>query len=250
MQEWLATIVAVLISTTGALVSVAISRRAAREERLSAAEELTKKFREPLLQASFNLETRIYNIVELNFFDLFLGADSTDSEKEYAVLHTMHVFAQYFCWLEIMRREAQFIDPRSDQVNRAAAARIEAVRDTFSDSINIQEKCFRLFRGEQRALGEMMLVPTQVSTPGAPRWECMGYAPFVHALEDKQMARWFRRLREDIEEFAENPTNRDGRLRLIQRHLMDFIDILDPDARRVPMQLRKRLAAPQSEPSG
>ncbi|HSL09319.1 MAG TPA: hypothetical protein VK887_15290, partial [Pseudonocardiaceae bacterium] len=61
MQEWLATIVAVLISTTGALVSVAISRRAAREERLSAAEELAKKFREPLLQAAYNLETKIYN---------------------------------------------------------------------------------------------------------------------------------------------------------------------------------------------
>jgi hypothetical protein len=246
VQEWLATIVAVLISTTGAIVSVAISRRAAREERLSAAEELTKKFREPLLQSAFNLETRIYNIVELNFFGLFLGADSTDSEKEYAVLHTMHVFAQYFCWVEIMRREAQFIDPRSDRVNRAGAAGIEAVREIFSDSINIQEKCFRLFRGEQRALGEMMLVPTQVSTPGAPRWECMGYAPFVHALEDEQMARWFRLLREDIEEFAENPANRDGRLRLIQRQLMDVIDILDPDAHRVPMRLRKRLAAPPS----
>jgi hypothetical protein len=246
VQEWLATIVAVLISTTGAIVSVVISRRAAREERLSAAEELTRKFREPLLQAAFNLETRIYNIVELNFFGRFLGTDSTDSEREYAVLHTMHVFAQYFCWVEIVRRESQFIDPRDDRINRASADRLETVSDTFSDSINIQEKCFRFFRGEQRALGQMMLVPIDASTPGAPRWECLGYAPFVHALEDEQMARWFRRLREDIGEFAENPANRDGRLRLIQRQLMDIIDILDPDARRVPMQLRNRLAPPPS----
>jgi hypothetical protein len=27
---------------------------------------------------------------------------------------------------------------------------------------------------------------------------------------------------------------------------MDFIDIVDPDAHRVPMRLRKRLAAPPS----
>jgi hypothetical protein len=199
-----------------------------------------------LLQAAFNLETRIYNIIELNFFGLFLSADSADSEKEYAVLHTMHAFAQFFCWLEILRRESQFIDPRSDQVNRAGLAGLEAVRETFSDSIGIQEKCFRLFRGEQRALGEVMMVPTQVSTPGAPRWECMGYASFVRSLEDEQMARWFRRLREDIGEFAENPADHDGRLRLLQRRLMDFIDILDPDAHRVPMRLRKRLAAPPS----
>jgi hypothetical protein len=239
-------IVPALISTIGVVVSVAISRRAAREERLSAAEELAKKFREPLIQAAYNLETRIYNIVELNFFGNFLSVDSADSEKEYAVLHTMYVFARFFCWLEIVRRETQYLDPRDDRVNRAMAAGLEAVLDTFADSIDIREKCFRLFRGEQRALGEVMLVPTEASTPGAPRWECIGYAPFVHALEDEQMARWFRRLREDIGEFAENPANHDERLRLIQGRLMDIIDILDPDARRVPMRLRKRLAAPSS----
>jgi hypothetical protein len=246
VQEWLATIVAVLISTTGAIVSVVISRRSAREERLSAAEELIRKFREPLLQAASNLETRIYNIVELNFFDRFLGADSTDSEKEYAVLNTMHVFAQYFCWVEIVRRESQFIDPRNDQKNSAHALGLEAVSDTFSDSINNQEKCFRFFRGEQRALGEMMLVPTGVSTPGVPRWECMGYASFVRSLEDEHMERWFRRLREDIGEFAENPANHDRRLRLIQQRLIDIIDIVDPDARSVPIWLRKRLEVPPS----
>jgi hypothetical protein len=244
VQEWLATIVAVLISTTGALVSVVISRRAAREERLSAAEELTRKFREPLLQATYNLETRIYNIVELDFFGRFLGADSTDLEKEYAVHHTMYVFAGYFCWLEIVRRESQYLDPKDDRINRAVATGIEAVLEIFANSIDIQEKCFRLFRGEQRALGEVMLVPIEAPTPGAPRWECVGYASFVHSLEDERMARWFRRLREDIGEFAENPTNRDRRLRLIHQRLMDIIDILDPDARRVPMRLRKRLGVP------
>ncbi len=246
MPEWLATVVAVLISTIGAIVSVAISRRAAREERLSAAEELARKFREPLLQAAFNLETRIYNIVELDFFNRFLGVDSTDSEREYAVLHTMHVFAQYFCWVEIARRESQFIDPRDGRVNRAATLALEAASDAFSDSINIQEKYFRFFRGEQRALGQMMLVPTGVSMPGAPRWECLGYASYVHSLEDEQMARWFRQLREDIGEFAENPANRDGRLRLIQQRLVDIIDIMDPDAHSVPMRLRNRLAPPPS----
>jgi hypothetical protein len=243
-QQWLITVVPVLISTIGALASVAISRRAARAERLYAAEELATRFREPLLQAAFNLETRIYNIVELDFFGRFLGADSTESEKEYAVFNTMHIFAQYFCWVEIVRRESQFVDPRNDRRNRAPVAAIEAVRHIFSDSIGIEEKCFRLFRGEQRALGEVMLVPVTVPRSEAPRWDCLGYASFVHSLEDRQMARWFQRLREDIGEFSENPANRDRRLRLIQRSLMDTVDILDPHAHRVPSQLRKRLAAP------
>jgi hypothetical protein len=246
MQEWLATIVAVLISTTGALVSVTISRRAAREERLSAAEELTRKFREPILNSAYNLQTRIYNMVELDFFGRFLGADSTDSEREYAILHTMYVFAQYFCWVGILRQEAQYLDVRNEGINRAVAARLETIADTFSDSIGIQEKCFRLFRGEQRALGEVMLVPVDAPTPGAPRRECLGYASFVRSLEDKQMARWFQRLREDIAEFTTNPANRDGRLRLIHTQLMDIIDILDPDAHRVPMRLRNRITSRSS----
>jgi hypothetical protein len=246
VQPWLISVLTVLISTFGALVSVAISRRAARVERLYAAEELATRFREPLLHAAFNLETRIYNIVELDFFGRFLGTDNTESEKEYAVLYTMYVFGQYFCWEEILRRESQFIDPRSDQRSRAVLVGLEAVRDTFADSIGIQERCFRTFRGEQRAIGELMLVKAEAPKPGAPRWECLGYASFVHSLEDEQLARWFRGLRADIEEIRSDVVKHDGRLRLVQRRLMDIIDILEPNARRVPAQLRKRLAAPSS----
>jgi hypothetical protein len=244
-QEWL-TVVPVLISTAGALISVAISRRAARVERLSAAEELVTRFREPLLYAIFNLETRIYNIIELDFFGRFLGENSTDSEKEYAVLNTLYVFGQFFCWVDIMRRESQFIDPINDRKNRAYLAKIEAVFEAISDSINIREKCFRLFRGEQRALGEVMLVPVEASKPGFPKLGCMTYPSFVQSLNDEQTARWFRRLREDIEEIRKDVGRRDGRLRLIHHRLIDLIDILDPDAWRIPSRLRKRLAVPLS----
>jgi hypothetical protein len=246
VQQWLIEAVPALVSAVGAFVSVVFSLRAARVERLSAAEEIATRFREPLLQAAFNLETRIYNIVELDFFDRFLGADSTDSEREYAVLSTMHVFAQYFCWLEILRRESQFIDPRNDETNRAVALGLEVVNHIFADSIDIPERCFRLFRGEQRALGEVMLVPVETPRAGAPRWECLGYASFVQALDDERMARWFRTLREDIGEVSRDVANHDRRLRLIQRQLMDIIDIVDPDARRVPARLRKRLEAPSA----
>jgi hypothetical protein len=244
-QGWL-TVLPVLISTIGAIVSVTISRRTARIERLSAAEELATRFREPLLYAVFNLETRIYNIVELDFLGRFLGEDNTDSEKEYAVLNTMYVFAQFFCWAEIMRREAQFIDPRNDRRNRAYRTGLEAVYDTIADSIVIQEKYFRLFRGEQRALGEVMLVPTEASKPGFPRWECMTYPSFVQSLTDEQMARWFRSLREDIEEARKDVKKYGGRLRLIHDRLMDVVDILDPDGWRVPSRLRMRLTGSSS----
>jgi hypothetical protein len=81
----------------------------------------------------------------------FLGKNNTKEDHEYAELNTMYLFVQYFRWVKIPRRHAQFIDPRNNQTNRAYAVLFEAVRDAFADSISIDEPTFRLFRGEQRA---------------------------------------------------------------------------------------------------
>lgn len=242
MQAWIVPALTALISTVGAIVSAWYGSQAARGERREAAEKLATLFREPLLQAVFNLQTRIYNIIELDFFERFLGAGNTKEEREYAKLYTMYLFAQYFCWLEILRRHAQFVDPRNDRINRVIEGKLEAVRDTFTDSINIDECAFRLFRGEQRALGEVMLVRIADPHRGAPRWECMGYAAFVAALEREQVARWFRRLEADIAVTARDRRGHDARLRLIQLRLMDILDVLDPNSIRVPSHLRKRVS--------
>ncbi|HSL07494.1 MAG TPA: hypothetical protein VK887_05900 [Pseudonocardiaceae bacterium] len=241
VQEWIA-VLAALISAVGAFVSVWYSRRTARVERMDAAEELATLFREPLLQAVFSLQSRIYNIIELDFFGRFLEQSNIKEDREYAELNTMYIFARYFCWWEILRRHARFIDPRNDQTNRASVVVFESVHDAFADSISIDEPTFRLFRGEQLALGEVMLVRAADPQPGAPRWECMGYADFVEALEREQVARWFRRLKEDIAVTAHDRQGHDARLRLIQRRLVDVMDVLDPDSHRVPSHLRQRVA--------
>jgi hypothetical protein len=90
VQEWIA-VLAALISAVGAFVSVWYGRRAARVERMNAAEELATLLRESLLQAVFNLETRIYNIIELDFFGHFLGKNNAKEDREYAELNTMYL---------------------------------------------------------------------------------------------------------------------------------------------------------------
>jgi hypothetical protein len=247
MDQSIISLMSSLISVGGALVSVAYSRRSARAERLDAADQLAVRFREPLLNAVFNLETRLYNIVELGFFTRFLAPDSSEEDREYAVLNTLYVVGQYFCWCEILRRDSQFVDPRDDERNCEVIRTLEAVRETFTNSVS--EQCFRLFRGEQRALAEVMLVPAVDPHPGAPRWECMGYAAFVRALDDPNTGRWFRRLRSDIETLTQDVHGHDARLRLIQNRLIDILDILDPEAHRVPLDLRKRVSLPVSTPA-
>jgi hypothetical protein len=249
MAETIIPVVTALISAAAAFVSVVFSRRSTRGERLEAADQLAMKFREPLLQAAFNLQTRIYNILELGFFDRFLRDSNSPEEREYAEKHTLYVIAQYFCWVEILRRDSQFVDPKNDERNRDVARALEAVRETFCDSIAISERTFRLFRGQQRALGEVMLVPVPDPPPGVPRWDCMGYAAFVESLDEDPMARWFRQLREDISTVSRNLDSCDTRLRLIQRQLMDLIEVIDPDARRIPPSVRNRVAAPALWPA-
>jgi hypothetical protein len=82
-----------------------------------------------------------------------------------------------------------------------------------------------------------MLVRAVDPQPGAPRWECMGYADFVEARKREQVARWFRRLDEDIAVTARDRHDHDARLRLIQWRLMDVVDVLDPDSHRVPSRV-------------
>lgn len=240
MAEWVVPVGTALISVLGALLSLWFSRQSARGERLEAADALATRFREPLLQAAFNLETRLYNVVELGFLQQFLGPGSTEEERAYAVDNTLYVFAQYFCWVEVVRRESQFLDPRDLERNRVVVHTMEEVRDTFSDSRRISGRAFRLFRGEQRALGEVMLVPAGTTGPDGPRWDCVGYAAFVRSLEDPVVDRWFAGLRASILDAVGSPGHQ-PRLRLVHDALIDLIDTLDPDARRIPADLRRRL---------
>jgi hypothetical protein len=239
VRDYIVPIVTAVTSTLGAIVSVIYGRRATRAERLADAEDVATRFREPLLQAVFNLQTRIYNIVEQGFIGRFMTSDSSEDEREYAVVNTMYVFAQYFCWVEIVRRGSLFVDPSNLERNRFVAHRLEAVRDTFADSLGFTESAFRLFRGEQRALGELLLVPTGVHD-GAPRWECLGYAAFVDSIDREPFEKWFRRLRTDI--VAMSAANEAPRARLLAVHerLMDIIDALDPEQLRIPEALRRR----------
>jgi hypothetical protein len=242
MLAWIVPVMTAAISACGALVSVWYGRRSLRAERMDKAEDLAARFREPLLQAIFNLETRIYNIVELGFLQKFLGDSATDDERAYAIDNTLYVLAQYFCWVEILRRESQYVDPRNSQLNRRVAHEVEEVRDLFADSSNIASRSFRIFRGEQRALGELLLVPSSGVSIPAPRWECLGYAAFVESLSDQSTERWWRRLRCDIEQVPARDATELRRLQLVHGGLIDIIDVLDPENLRIPPNVRRRLS--------
>ncbi len=241
-----------VISAGAAVTTVVLTRRAAVRDRQVAAAELALRYREPLLHAAFNLQTRLYNIASPThrFLERFL-TNGTPAEAEYARLNTVYLLGQYLCWSEILRREGQFIDPVDLRRDREVMAAMEQVREVLSDSLTFTGPVLRVFRGEQRAIGEVMMVRIPSGPNGQFQRECLGYASFTERLRDADFSRWFEKLRSDVTVLAREPHRHEPRLFELQHALIDLIDFLDPDCCHFPKHVRSKIerTAPANAPA-
>jgi hypothetical protein len=244
MESWVSAVVAILTTLLGVFLAAVFTLRQTQKVRLERAEDLATRFREPLLQAAYNLQSRLYNIAKQDFLGRFLtAAEASQQERDYAVRNTLYLFGQYLAWVEIIRREAQYVDPRSRENNRVIVERLEHIRDRLADSHRIDDRPLRLFRGEQRAVGELMLVPVATPVGDLPRWECLGYASFVDKLTtDPKFGGWFAPLEEGIETLAKEAPQFPPRITEVQHALIDLIDVLDPEHERVPAKFRGKMS--------
>jgi hypothetical protein len=108
-------------------------RRVKKEEQLEA---LLSRYREPLANAAFDLQSRLYNIALMGFLPKYLGGHSHPEavirNTEYAIRSTQWLVAQFFGWTEILRSEVQFLDLGSLERNRRLVALQERVREAFA----------------------------------------------------------------------------------------------------------------------
>jgi hypothetical protein len=251
MPSSTAAIVVACISGAGSLVSVVWVQRATRrlekhkdilvrqrvaDAKAQEAIELVGKYRDPLLQSAFDLQSRIYNV-------LGPGGFTGKRHPEYFRLSTLFVFAQFFGWLEIIRREMQFLDLGATQATQELGRKVEVIQGTLAGTSRYRDE-FYIYRAEQRAIGEFMLVRLANSSVG-PKYECLGYAGFVAKKDDREFEYWFGRLGEAV---VHLPGNRPDRLVAAQRALIDLIDLLDPDHERFH-ERRARLDLPASGPT-
>jgi hypothetical protein len=237
-----------LLRRRGDKVRLALEQDRVREDRELAekakseeSDRFISKYRDPLLRSAYDLQSRIYNVYRP---DGFKGGKDPD----YFRLNTMFLFAEFLAWLEIIRREVQFLDLGAVQGARDLSHALQAVQNQIATT-TAHHDYFYLYRGQQRAIGELMLVPRRNQETAGPGYECMGYAAFVAAQEDPAFASWFTRLGEAVDQL---PATRPGRLVWVQRALIDLIDLLDPGHHRFEVN-RRRLPepeSPQSRPTG
>jgi hypothetical protein len=223
----------------------ALADRRAEADRREASEDVVRRYREPLLLAVFDLQTRLCNIVKDGFVARHLGSADPE-EQEYARASTLYRVGDYLGWAEILRRDLQVLDLGEDKKTHELVERLNLVSRTFANTDWFPAGLFRLFRDEQRAVGEIMLEPVAGQVR---QYQCIGYAAFVSRLEsDPAFERWFRRLRTEIGSLAEARPGLVDRLIALQRALVDVIDVLDPQGIRLPKEYVKRLATPPGQP--
>lgn len=85
-----------------------LQERARRTQRAEDAEEVLKRYREPLTAAAYELQLRLHDILCKDF----LGSCGTDHERRAKAEETaLFRLAQYFGWSEILRRDIEFLSP-------------------------------------------------------------------------------------------------------------------------------------------
>jgi hypothetical protein len=237
-------IIVAIIALAASVVSAAIAYYAQTHTlRIQARREARatlQRYREPLLDAAYELQSRLYNILCLKFFETYYtGGDAW--QREYAVKHTLFVVGQYFAWTEILRRRIQFLDFGKVKETREVAKLLDDVRGLFLSDENHHGKPFMIWIGEQRAIGERMIV----RAGGDLR--SMGYGAFIER-KDPSAWKWFERLERDVHTIAEGEPNE--RLWELQHKLIDLINRLDPGAVRYPGRARGKADPDNRECAG
>jgi hypothetical protein len=244
--EVLTAIIAAIVAVISAVISIygqtrvtrltdQLTKRREAESREAQTAALMSKYRDPLLRSAIDLQSRLYNIHQHGFLGRFYH--QSPAAQSYAVNNTLYVVAEYLAWVEILRREIQFLDLGDLEQNRRLSELLVNINQAFGHYK--PESTFQLHNGEQRAIGEIMTVPR--ASDEALGYDCIGYATFVKKMGDPEFANWFTKLKQDIDSMGNAPQVQAARLVVIHSKLIDLIDFLDPHCIRVPPKYRTRI---------
>jgi hypothetical protein len=189
------------------------------------AKKTLDNYRDPLVAASYELQSRLYNILQLKFVEKYISDEAT-GKRNSAIESTLYVFAQFFGWREIIRRDVQYLRLSRDRRIREIGQLLRNISEAFlSDKYGPQ---FMIWRIEQRGIGERMIesVDDKIS--------CLGYASFIERRPT--MEEWLTPLEHDLEHLQEG-----GRKRLteLQHMLVQLVRKLDDQRKRYPFELKE-----------
>ena len=210
------------LARVNAELEAEVHRRAALFDRDLRGEEVLTRYRQPLAAAAFDLQSRLYNILRLDFFGKF-GGDHERSEEAFRT--TLFRLAQYLGWTEILRRDIQFLSfPEDEDTRRVAHLQSEIAKCLLTHEYGAE---LMVWSDEQRAIGEEMIVEEHGKVL------CMGYATFGRDC-DEAFPPWGERIRDELPAEAAR-----ARLRDLQHLLCELVEALDPGRVRYTKDLER-----------
>ena len=237
-------VVATFATALATIVAVWLADRFRKGSELRAhrdeAQRLLRKYRDPLAQSAFDLQSRLYNIVTNDFLGKYL-VRGTPTEQLYARESTVYIVAEYFGWVEHFRREVRFLDLGDVARNRRLVDLLTTISSVFLSER--PDTTFRVFRAEQRALGAV------IQGTGDDAGGCMSYAGFIERRGTPAFDRWFGSLLADVDRLAAEPGRHTERLVELQRALVELLAFLDPEFQYFPEWMRTPLPAPGAAPA-
>jgi hypothetical protein len=222
-------IIIAVVSLLGSLIAAGftgfISFYIDQVKRRSATKALIHKYRDPLMLAAYDLQSRIWGIVQFNL----LGYAEDEEKRELVFVYTSFLIGQYLSWTYILRRQAQFLRFSTEKTNVELNRILDKITDGFSNDQRRGEGAFMLWRGQQMAIGELMTHEQEKD-----QQYCMGYAAFSHKYhQEPEFRKWFEPIDKGITLLVDGNKRGDAlvsnRLRRLQHLLVDLVLLLDKD---------------------
>ena len=221
------------------LLNDELARRRWQEEQRQKREEVVNRFREPLARAAYDLQSRLWNVLNGGFLGYLVAG--SPREQAYALENTAFLVAQYFAWTEIVRREIQIIDLEEESETADLAHQQDRISALWGTDDAAYGDVFRIWAGEQRAIGELLVEESE----NGPR--CMGYGRFVELLHGDHSP-FLDLLTEEIRVLPRRPHPR--RLVELQHALIDQLEVLDRQFVRFPRTTRTKATVPEDDAGG
>jgi hypothetical protein len=141
-------------------------QRREEQAKKEAAEKLFAKYRDPLLRSAYDLQSRIYNIYALGFAGKF--------DTKYFRDKTLFVLAEFLGWLEILRHEMRFLDLGAEEVTKNLRLSLDEIQNVLASQHEWGRRAFGsddfyVYRGQQRAIGELMTTRLEGDSSGHRR---------------------------------------------------------------------------------
>ena len=241
------TVVGALVTTTGTLVGlflkeVVLARSFEQWKTKQSLAQVSRKYREPIALSAIELCNRLMFICDEyppDFLDSGLLASEPEGPtlssaadprfRRYRLVSTVYRLCAFLGWVELYRQDTTYLDADDGSSERRVDRAVYTFRSDLADGQLNKARDWEtwhdvlLFREEQRAIGESMIVAV-----GGAR-TVMGYAEFCDLFPGSaptSRAHWLRTAATFLLDLRATRDFRQTRMQRLIVHLVELVDIL------------------------